>query len=165
MKIILLLFAVLACWWASPALADQNVIINTETGAVSSTGAPLSFPVSPSNPIPTAPGGSVYSGNGTLSVTTSSVQVSTLTVAAGGTGYPTTLTHLIAINLGNTDAAICPNVATPGATCTCPENGAATTNGLTLPANGGGYGIAVSVTGVSPTVVSCSGTVLVQFQW
>jgi len=106
-----------------------------------------------------------YEGNGTLATSTSSALINTMTVSAGSAALPSTLTAMTAINLGTTDAALCPNTTSAGATCTCPENGVATTNGITLLAGGGGYIFTLSIASTAPTIVACSGTPPVQFQW
>ncbi len=106
-----------------------------------------------------------YRGNGTLSVTSSAL-VNTMTVASSSSPLPNNFSSLTVINVGSNDAAFCTNTSTPGATCTCPENGAATTNGITLPSGAGGYIFnLVNVPASSPTVVSCTGTTILQFQW
>lgn len=102
-----------------------------------------------------------YVGNGSVATSTTSANINTMTVNANGAALPATLSRLIAFNVGSTDAAIC----VAGGTCTCPANGVATTNGLTLK-SGGGYNLALSnVASSTPTIVACSGTPTVQFQW
>src|SRR6185503_1444624 len=101
---------------------------------------------------------SAYVGNGSLATSTASAAVNTMTVNSSGAALPATLSHLIAFNVGATDAAIC----VAGGTCTCPANGVAATNGLTLKA-GGGYNLTLSgVASSTPTIVACSGTPTVQ---
>jgi hypothetical protein len=105
-------------------------------------------------------------GNGTVTATTTSALINTMTVNAAGNALPSKLNTLVIVNLGSVDAAICPNPVTAGATCTCPENGVANTNGLTLPTGFGGYVLNLgSVGSANPTVVACSSTVKLQFSW
>lgn len=100
-------------------------------------------------------------GYGALATSTTSAAINTMTVNAG-TSLPASWTNLVAINLGLTDAALCAK----GSTCTCPENGVATTNGVTLYAGGGGYTFNLGGAAIAtPTIVACSGTPTVQFQW
>jgi hypothetical protein len=99
-------------------------------------------------------------GSGAVVATTTSALINTMLVNSSGPALPATLGNLVVINTGQTDAAVCP----AGGTCTCPENGAATTNGVTIPAGNGGFqfnlgGVAATV----PTIVACSGTDVVQF--
>lgn len=109
----------------------------------------------------------LYHGNGSLALTTSSALLSTLTVNAGSSPFPPRLDYVTLINVGATDAAFCPNVGTAGATCTCPANGVAATNGITLASGKGGYKFALGggVASSAPTIVACSGTPTVQVQW
>jgi hypothetical protein len=97
-------------------------------------------------------------GSGALAVTASSAAINTIN--SSGTALPAALSNLIVTNTGNSDAAVCPG----GGTCTCPENGPAATNGVTIPAGNGGFqfnlgGEAASI----PTAVACSGTDTLQF--
>lgn len=113
------------------------------------------------SPLPT-----ITNGNGSLSATTSSARMNTLTINGSSQTLPAFLSALTVINLGNTDAAFCANNTTPGAACTCPANGVAASNGITLPAGKGGYEFNLAnVAATSPTVVACSGTTTLQFQW
>jgi hypothetical protein len=120
------------------------------------------WPVSPQHPCPT---GSPFSGNGSISATTTSALLNTLTVNSSSAALPLALTAAAVINVGTTDAAICANATGAGATCTCPENGVAATNGITLAA-GGGYNFNFGgLSSANPTVVACSGTATLQVQW
>jgi hypothetical protein len=110
--------------------------------------------------------GANFHGSGSLSVTTSSVLANTMTVSASGAALPANFTTLTVVNNGTTDAAICPNPASAGAACTCPGNGVAATNGLTLKAGGGGWVSTYAILpAANPTVVACSGTPTLTFQW
>ena len=112
------------------------------------------------------PAVALAAGNGSLTLSTASVLINTMTVNSASSALPTNLNTMTAVNLGTTDAAICPNYNTPGSTCTCPENGVAATNGITLPANFGGYVLTLyNVGSSSPSIVACSGTPTVQFTW
>lgn len=107
-----------------------------------------------------------WSGNGSLATSTTSALLNTLTVNSSAGALPSKLTLIEVINVGSTDAAICENTSSAGATCTCPENGVAATNGVTLPAGGGGYVLNLAgVSSANPTVVACSGTPILQFRW
>ncbi len=122
-------------------------------------GSGVAVAVSPSAPLPTAEPPIV--GNGSQSVSASTA-ISGMTVNASGGALPATLTSLTVINLSATDAAICKG----GGVCSCPENGVATTNGLTIQAAQGGYQLSLGgVASTVPTVVACSGTVILQYQW
>jgi hypothetical protein len=121
------------------------------------------WPVSPQHPCPTGP---TMAGNGSISATTTSTLLNTLTVNSSGGALPAGFTTLTLINTGQTDAAICANANSAGATCTCPENGVAATNGITLSAGSGGYILNLAgVSAANPTIVACSGTATVQVQW
>lgn len=121
------------------------------------------WPVSAQHPCPT---GFPFSGNGSVSATTSSALLNTLTVNSSSAALPAALISITLINTGNTDAAFCPNIATAGSACTCPANGAAVTNGITLPAGKGGYIFNLGgIPAANPSVVACSGTAILQVQW
>jgi hypothetical protein len=121
------------------------------------------WPVSPQHPCPT---GSPFSGNGSILATTTSALLNTLTVNSSAAAFPVALTSVTVINLGTTDAAICANASSPGAACTCPENGIAVTNGVTLPAGKGGYTLELGgLSPLNPSVVACSASDVLQVQW
>ncbi len=156
------MLALLLCGVARPASAvvwyDANG--NALNGSVDYylNGAGQATPVGPLAPMPTAAPPIV--GNGAQSVT-GSAAISGMTVNAAGGALPASLTSLTVVNLGSADAAICVR----GGTCTCPENGVATTNGLTLAAQGG-YRLNLSgVASTVPTAAACSGTVVLEYQW
>jgi hypothetical protein len=152
--------ALLAGVLLANAAAAQNVpyYMNGTTPQQGTT------PVSPTTPLPvTGPSGSgvptvpfQQTGAGSLSVT-SSVAINTMTVTwtANGLGsVPTKWTNLIPTDHGASDIAVC----VQGGTCTCPANGIAATNGITLSAGGGGYQFNwPSIAAATPTIVSCSG--------
>lgn len=133
--------------------------------------AGVAVPVGPAAPFPVTTAGSGITGQGSLSVTTSSALINTMTVNANSGALPSALSLLTVRNFGVNDAAICPNMVNGGATCTCSGNGStagtiATTNGVRLQAGGGGYGFNFGGrSSAAPTIVSCSGTVTVEFQW
>ena len=105
-----------------------------------------------------------YKGNGTLSVTTSSVAINTMTVNALGKPMPGYWNYLNVWNpKSGSDVAVCIN----GGTCTCPQNGIATTNGDTVLASGGSWLYLPNPppTQATPTIVACSGTAVIEFQW
>jgi hypothetical protein len=105
----------------------------------------------------------LYTGNGSLSVTTSSAAINTMTVSATGAKIPVSWSNLIVWVPGSgSNVAVCPR----GGTCTCPQNTIAPTNGDTILASGGSWtyllpGITASV----PTIVACTTTTTVEFQW
>jgi hypothetical protein len=103
-----------------------------------------------------------YTGNGTLSVTTSSALINTMTVATGAT-MPNAWTNLTVWNPNSGgNVAVCPL----GGTCTCPQNGVAATNGDTILASGGSWTYILPGTAqATPSIVACSGTPTVEFQW
>lgn len=125
------------------------------------------YPASPAHPCPVQTLPSANNGVGALTATTSSATVASLytgnanniaswPTSGGSTTYAPVNFYLR--NLGATDAAFCAR----GGTCTCPENGVAATNGVTLQA-GGGFGfILVNVLYSEPTIVSCSGSDVVE---
>lgn len=108
-----------------------------------------------------------YVGNGTLTLSTTSALLNTLTASSSAGALPATLSYLEVINLGSVDAAICVNPSSAGATCTCPANGVATTNGLTLAAGKGGYILPLApVSSANPSVVACAaGAPVIQVRW
>lgn len=146
----------------SPALAQQAVSPCTQsTQTVNGLPVTSCVPVTAGAPLPTTANPVYTNGNGSLATSTSSAAINTMTVNAGGT-LPAAWNNLIAINIGSTDVALC----IKGGTCTCPENGVANTNGITLLAGGGGYSFNLAGTAIgTPTIVACSGTPTVQFQW
>lgn len=116
------------------------------------------FPASPQHPCPVGAG--PYVGNGGLSLTTVSVLLNTLTVATGAT-FPTRFGPLQIRNIGSTDVAICPM----GGTCTCPENGVAATNGITVQAQQFASFLFNNIAAATPSIVACSGTPTVEVYW
>lgn len=158
----MLRFLILAVLMALPIAANaQSQRIPTCGAATPPPGISAPYMDANGNTCVSSSSTAAYSGNGSLATSTSSANVNTMTVNANGAALPSTLSRLIAFNVGATDAAICVG----GGTCTCPANGVATTNGLTLKA-GGGYNLALSnVASSTPTIVACSGTPTVQFQW
>jgi hypothetical protein len=100
--------------------------------------------------------------SGTLSVTTSSVLINTMTLSATGQTLPANLSGLIVFNPGSSgDVAVCPK----GGTCTCPENGIATTNGDTILKSGGSwtYVFSPAIASSVPSIVACTSTATVEF--
>lgn len=131
--------------------AQQTLTCQDTTGA--------DWPASPQHPCPV--GGGPYIGNGSLALSTVSVNLNTLTASAVGGVLPTRFGPLQIRNLGNTDAAICP----AGGTCTCSENGVANTNGITVQAGQFISLLINNVTPATPTVVACSGTPTIEVYW
>lgn len=151
---------------AFPLATGNTYIAGVMTAGVSTlrivqwNGAPT-YSGSADSPLPV-----ITNGNGSIAATTSSVQINTLTINGSSQTLPAFLGALTVINVGNVDAAFCPNNTTSGATCTCPANGVAASNGITLPAGKGGYAFNLAgLLSTAPTVVACSGTTTLQLQW
>lgn len=169
-RLLLATAGVLVC---APAFADQFVspLGGPSYGSVierrQGTSGSVNVPVDELNPLPvTTAAGPSTNGNGSLSATTASARINTMTVNSSSGALPAGLSGMTVINTGNTDAAFCSNPGSAGATCTCPTNGVAATNGITLPAGKGGYIFNLGgVSSANPTVVACSGTAIIQFQW
>lgn len=105
-----------------------------------------------------------YTGNGSLSVTTTPALVNTMTVNSTGKPLPANLNNVTVSNPGGGTVAVCPSAGS--ASCTCSQNGVANTNGLTI---GGGLGawsyVLQGVASNLPKIVACSVTTVVEFQW
>ena len=102
-----------------------------------------------------------YTGNGVMATSTASTAISGMTVSATGAALPSAFYNLYVINRGTTDVAFCPR----GGTCTCPENTVANTDGVTVAA-GLSYSFPYSdIVPATATIVACSGTPTVEFQW
>lgn len=164
-RVLFLLLASLGVAHAQQAAQNPIVVTTCGQATVTSKTSPPTVDQT-GNICVSGPADPPYTGNGSIALTTASVLLNTLTANAASGAFPATITYLELINVGSTDAAICPNLNSAGATCTCPGNAVLNTNGITLKAGGGGY--TLPFTGLvanKPSIVGCSGTPTVQVRW
>lgn len=131
---------------ASPVFAQQQVLnyCQTASGAWA--------PASPSNPCSTSSGPPAVAGFGTLAVSTSSVQMSTLTTGPSSAVWPTAPGLVYIVN----------SPVSSGLLYVCPLGGSCTTsNGIPIAA-GGAYGFYKPSTAM--TVIAASSATAVA-QW